>query len=348
MIFLQYLQGCILLLLCTTLSYGSTLPKDTLNKSCDENHPAFLIDASSHLLKKKQYLFSYNFTNINMQGNRMGTEKITDAKLFEDYMMAPNKMGMQMHMLMLMYGVSNKLTMNMPPPAPAVMSMPGMNMGGTAYMGPEAQYASNIGDSKIIAVYKLLDVNRHQILLNSGFNLPTGSVTEMGPTLQGTNKKLPYNMQTGTGTFGFLPALTYMYKKNRLSYGLNFGGNIKLGTNTEGYAFGNTYFGSAGIGYSWFKWINNSIRIEKLYSGQIQGYDKDIALLMYNDPNSNSLHTGGQWLNFYFGMDLFTNVGAANENRFHFEYGVPVSQNINGPQLATLSMLSIGWFHTIN
>jgi hypothetical protein len=360
MTFLFNIQFCILLLLCTSFSFGAA-PKDTLyNFSCSEDHSVLLNDVTCHLLHKKQWSFAYTFTNIGRGDNRVGGAKISDEKLFENYMMVPNQMSMHMHMLMLMYGLTDKLTlmamlqyvsnsmiMNMPPPV-AMSSMPGMNMGTAVYGGPVGQYSASFGDSRITALYQLLDRNRNKLFLNAGLSLPTGSVSETGPTMSGANNKMPYNMQTGTGTFCLLPSITYLNQKNAFSFGFNAGSNIKLGTNSEGYAFGNTYFAAAGAGYSWKQWINNSIRIEAVKTNQIRGYDKDVAVLMNNDPNSNSLHYGGNWLNLYLGMDLFTKLGSAHDNRFRIEYGIPIWQNINGPQLSILSFLSIGWYHTIN
>ena len=65
----------------------------------------------SHIHKKKQWMLSYRYMTMEMGSMQDGTEKVADSYVFQDYLMTSNKMKMDMHMLMAMYGLSEKLTL---------------------------------------------------------------------------------------------------------------------------------------------------------------------------------------------------------------------------------------------
>src|SRR6185437_10714436 len=88
---------------------------------------------------KGKFAIAYSFMDMAMQGNQSGTKQVSDATVFNTYMMATNRMNMQMHMLMPMYGITERLTvmamlsynintMSMHMMPVQSMSMPGMTM----------------------------------------------------------------------------------------------------------------------------------------------------------------------------------------------------------------------------
>ncbi len=348
--------------------YGSKSYAETLDTSCvpfdccrpDGHAPLGIM--TDHIHGKGQWTVSYTYMNMMMQGNVIGTSKIDDSKIYQDYMMAPDKMIMQMHMVMAMYGITDRLTvmgmfsyiqnsmsMNMTPNTSMMMNMPGMNMG---TMSPDQMNAmmntktSGLGDTKLYGLYKIIDKNRQRIILSAGLSIPTGSITEKGTTLLGDNQILAYPMQIGTGTYNLMPGITYVGQKYFFSWGGTTNANIKMGTNSEGYAWGNEYNVSGWVSYKWCRWISNSIRLEGSSTDQMSGYDKNIALLMNNDPNSNANNYGGQRANAYLGMNFYKDKCSLKGGRLSIEYGIPIYQNLNGPQMSLKSSLMAGWLHT--
>ena len=108
-----------------------------------------------------------------MSGNLSGSKSISDQQIFQNYIMSPDKMMMQMHMLMLMYGVSNKLTlmamlnynvqsMNMNMFPVSVSQMPGMDM--TSNNGKMNGTTSGLSDTKLYAIYKLLNKSKKKFM----------------------------------------------------------------------------------------------------------------------------------------------------------------------------------------
>src|SRR5438445_640906 len=111
--------------------------------------------------------------NIMRKDNLSGTEKVSDQTIFNhDYSMSPQTMSMDMHMLMVMYGLSGHLSfmlmtnynvMNMDMTAFAQT----MNMeGGTMIMNSPfmSVKSSGFGDTKFYGLYKLLNGNGSQLV----------------------------------------------------------------------------------------------------------------------------------------------------------------------------------------
>jgi len=309
---------------------------------------------ADHIHAKGEWTLSYTYMNMMMHGNRIGVSKVDDNQLYQTYMMSPDKMTMQMHMFMVMYSLTDKLTfmgmlnysvfsmsMNVIPLS-MMMNMPGMN---NANM-PTSSKTNGIGDTQLFALYKLMEKNRQRFILSMGLSLPTGSITKNGTTMLGDNQRLAYPMQLGTGTFNLLPALTYVCQKDLFSFGTAASANIKMGTNSQGYTWGNEYKLTGWIAYKCSRWLSTSIRVEGVSVGKMTGYDPLIYPLSVNDPSANSNNYGGQRANLYFGLNLFKEKCSLKGNRLLLEYGIPVYQNLNGPQMSMQSNLSAGWQYT--
>ena len=60
--------------------------------------------------KAGRWMVGYQVMFDRMDGNLVGTRRISDAKILERFMATPTDMTMQMHMGMLMYAPTDKLT----------------------------------------------------------------------------------------------------------------------------------------------------------------------------------------------------------------------------------------------
>jgi hypothetical protein len=304
---------------------------------------------TDHLHPKGEWALSYSFMQMNMQGNQSGTKTLSSDAVLTDYAMAPTRMTMQMHMLMGMYGLSNRLTLmamlnynrnNMSmdmAPMDHMMHMPGMDMG--MMNMPSTCQSAGLGDTKLWALYRLLNAGTKRVTVAAGLNVPTGSTAVNGATMLGENTRLPYMMQLGSGTWDLLPAITYTDRYGNFFWGANVEGSIPLGTNTRGYAWGAQVKTSAWLSYKCLPWAAASLRLEGSHAGQISGYDAQIAPLMLNDPCADAAHTGGQRVQTYLGLNFSQLGNWLPGATLQFEYGLPVYQNLNGPQMRLQSTL---------
>ncbi len=300
---------------------------------------------TDHIHPKGAWVVSYTYMNMMMKGNKAGTANLSDNQVYQNYMMSPQTMSMQMHMLMAMYSftdrltvmamggfVANNMSMNMDQAGMnMMMNMPGMNMG-TDYGSSMISKSSGLADTRIYGLYRIVSNCGNNLVGSLGVSLPTGTTSASGMTLLGNNEQLSYAMQIGTGSFGLLPSLTYVRKSGFWSLGAEAGALINMNTNAQGYRWGNTYNATAWAGYRFISSLSASIRAEGIYMGNIAGFDKDIAVLMNNDPNANINNYGGQRVNIYAGLNY--SIKKLNGLIVMAEYGIPVYQNLNGPQMS--------------
>jgi len=344
-------------------SVQQTIDAGDNNKSCAGgcccagNSQAPLGVMTDHIHDKGTWMLSYTYMNTQQQGNRMGARSASDAMVYQNYMMAPETMSMQMHMAMLMYGVTDRLTL---------MAMGGymtnsmnMNMdskGGYMFMNGSWMYmpagtsmgmassSAGFADTKVSALYNFSDKANQRLIGSLGVSLPTGSIRLTGTTMLGDNERLPYDMQTGTGSYSLDPGITYVRKHAKLYWGADAGADIKLNYNTLGYKDGNQYHLSAWAGYQLLPFVSGTLRAEGDHADRIAGADKAIALPVYesNDPTTVTGNYGGSWMSLYAGLNFHVMKPALNKFRILAEYGMPVYQNLNGTQQALKSNLYAG------
>jgi len=266
-------------------------------------------------------------------------------------------MRMDMHMVMAMYGISNKLSvmamlhynvmqmnMNMLP-GTMHMHMDGGTMVMTAGSSDNTMKStsSGLGDSKLYAVYSLLNKGVHHLILSAGVNLPTGSIRVKGADddMMYAGSRLPYMMQLGSGTVDFMPGVTYLMKADKFSYSGQFTTVLRPFNNALNYHLGNEYVLNAWAAYQWLPWISTSLRAEGNYVNTISG--QDASLFSIIEPSADPLNYGGQNVNAYLGLNFYLDRGFLKNNKLSIEYGMPVYQNVNGIQLAAKSTVYAGW-----
>jgi hypothetical protein len=298
---------------------------------------------TDHVHCKGNFSIAYSYMNMTMQGNQIGTRVVNDATIFNNYMMATNRMNMQMHMLMPMYGVTSRFTlmamlsynvntmsMHMMP-VQSMMNMPGMTM--TDYNSmPTKMNSSGLGDTKIYALYNVLPTCNHRLVAGLGLSLPTGNINAKGVTMQSNNDVLPYCMQLGTGTYNLLPSIVYVGQNTHLSWGAALNANIKLGTNANNYCLGNEYSVSPWLAYQFVRWISVSARAEYYSVGKLYGYDAVLNQSSQNDATANTGNYGGQKASGYVGVNLYAPANILKGSRLFLEHGIPFYQNTIGLQ----------------
>ena len=311
--------------------------------------------STDHIHNKGEWMLAYDFMDMQMDGMHIGSKSASSEEVYKNYMMSTNKMTMQMHMLMLMYGITDRLTLmgmtgfvynymsmgmaqNMP-------SMPGMNMNGM----PNGMESSTIGwgDSKLTALYSIYAKSGLQVAASLGASLPTGSINQTGTTMLGEGQRLPYGMQTGTGSYSALPGITVTEKFGKLATGLSTNGDIKLNYNYNGYKCGNLYQATVWAAYPILNFVSGSLRAEGTSLGTVSGADPqiNIPINVAYDPTADTKNTGGKWLNLYAGLNFHFQQPIITKFQVLTEFGIPAYQNLNGTQAAQSYNLQVGvWY----
>jgi len=327
-------------ILFTTFSLQSQCIDSVLcekNCFCDNNTtPAGVM--VSHVDQKNEWMFSYKFMGMTMGGIETGTlGNNSDNKGYANYEMLPSAMRMDMHMIMLMYGITDKLTL---------MAMANYNVNTMSMQivndttnqashnhvhhqntNEHLQKNSGLGDIKLSALYALVKNKNHMFILCGGISLPTGKINQTVITGSSINR-LAYNMQNGSGTYDFLPCVNYLFQKNKFSFSLQGSGVIRTNYNTLGYKFGNEVTINSWVAHQWSEFLSTSFRMEANYCERIAGNDS--GLNPFSEPAANSVNYGGKRISAYVGLVLHPQKEIMKKNSFGFEYGIPVYQNLNG------------------
>lgn len=293
------------------------------------------------------WMVTYKYMHMNMSGLRDGTSDVDSGSVgFKrpakySYMMIPTDMTMDMHMAMLMYGITDRLTIM----AMANYLVNSMDM--LMDMGPmkpitkeDPMKTSGFGDTEFRGIYKI----NNYLTGSLGVSLPTGSITE-SVTMMKKEYRAPYGMQLGSGTYDLKPALTYsgLSDDAKWNWGAQAMYTWHTADNKNDWSYGDSLkltgwlqraFGPAS---SW-------LRLAFSNAGRIEGQDPEIDKLIHPvkgmgapTPDADPGNYGGQRLDGLIGVSFSKGAWSIG-----VEAGLPLYQNLNGLQLKTTWTLNAG------
>ncbi|QUD89350.1 hypothetical protein [Phenylobacterium montanum] len=208
-------------------------------------------------------------------------------------------------------------------------------LSGVTRLGAKVGSTNGLGDTSLAAVVRLHSEGGEQVKANFGLSLPTGSTTDTISLLlpNGTSpfKRGFYAMQPGTGTVDALPGLTYSNVDGAWSWGAGYRGRIPLDTNARGWRYGNLHEFNVWGGYSWVPGVETTLRLNASTQGAIQGHDPGITGYA---QGANPAFYGGRQLSLFAGAIVAGSHFGAPHVQLGIEAGVPLYQDLNGPQLA--------------
>lgn len=305
-----------------------------------------------HLHKQGEWMMSYRYMHMDMDGNRSGSERISDAEAFAlvpgvsmmammNMKVLPTDMEMKMHMLGVMYAPTDSVTlMAMLPHLTSSMNhrrqMNGMEQTGfqTATEG--------FGDASIGALVGLYDQGQIKTHLNLGIGLPTGSITEQDDTPMG-EQQLPYAMQLGSGSYEIRPGATVYGLEDGWSWGAQVGARLALDTNEQGYRLGDRYQVSAWLAKPINNSLSASVLIRKSWWDDVEGEAEDLMISPNMNPAADPDQQAGQRTDLGLGINYLFQAGSLKGHRLALEWLQPLQQSLHGPRLETDSVLTLGW-----
>lgn len=298
-----------------------------------------------HTHKKGEWMLSYRYMNMDMNGNRDGTDRLAPSEILRgsentgDYAVTPLRMPMQMHMLGAMYAPSDRLTL--------VAMIPFIDISmdhRTATGGAFTTKSSGLGDIKLGGLWSLVNNSQRHANVSMLLSLPTGSIdrTDVLPPVGGVGQ-LPFPMQLGSGSYDLIPGVTFSRFYNNYSWGAQARATLRLEDNDNGYRKGNQLDLTSWISRAINENYTASLRLAYMDKGNYDGVDTTSPIPVSNaagltvstvDPNLR----GGQKLDISVGVNSIF-----GQNRIAAEFAVPVYQNLNGPQLETDYMFTLGY-----
>jgi len=299
----------------------------------------------SHVHPKNEWMFSYRYMNMNMSGNIEGTNSIDDVQIFQNYLAAPKTMVMDMHMIMGMYGVSDKVTgmvmfnyldkkmsMNMLP------TNPNSGHNHSSVEGHEMR-SSGLSDIQLSVLYGVISNKKEQLIVSSEINIPIGSIEKKGGSddMMYPSKRYPYNMQIGTGNFSITPQLTYLREFGDKTFSVQASNYFNVFNNVLGYKYGNRFHLTGWYSMLLGSSFSSSVRVSYTLENDIVGSDKQLYSM--TEPASNSANYGGSNLVFLIGSSYHF----AEKHRVALELGSSIYQQVNGIQMKNRFTLNLAY-----
>lgn len=315
----------------------------------------------AHVHKAGEWMVGYQFMFMNMDGNRIGRREVSDNDVLADgFLVTPTDMEMEGHMWHVMYGFSDRFTGMIMLPYKR-LSMDHLTASGRRF----TTNSEGVGDLSLTGLFTFYDSKcrtvcdkdadkdcwntswdqLRQANFGLSFYIPTGSIDERDDTPMGSDRKLPYPMQLGSGTFDLEPSLNYLSITPNWAWGANVAAKFRMmDENSNNYRLGHEFRFAAWLARKLSDHHSVDVRLSHLNWGNINGADPDLnpAIVPTADPNLR----GGDRTDVWFGLHIYVPEGALEGNRVFFEFGLPIHQVLDGPQLETNWMLRTGWSWT--
>ena len=294
-----------------------------------------------HVHKAGSWMVDYRFMRMDMRQMLAGSNNVQTSSVAKrgsvfinsaggNYMMAPTKMSMDMHMLMAMYAQSDALSwMVMANYLDNRMDMLAMS-GVTSQMS-----AKGMGDGEITVMYKLHHEKSRQLLVNLGLSLPIGKITNSNA--QGM---LPYQMQLGSGSWDLKPSITYRDGSGILGWGAQGSYIYRTAKNSQDYALGDRAEAQLWLKVNPLKSGAVTLRLSYADWQKIDGRAKGMTMMQRNmSPLFDTVNSGGRRMDLSLGYSHMFGSG----HMIGVEYGRPLLQDLNGVQMKAYQMLSASW-----
>lgn len=319
------------------ISNGSADAHESTQQHADPVSHAPIGVMGDHMHKKGEWMTSYRYMRMDMDQIYTGSKEISPSNVHSAYMISPSTMKMHMHMVGVMYGMSDEITlMGMIPYHFKSMDHIQRTDGQMFTSRTEG-----IGDIKLTGMFSLKRLTEQNIQFNLGVSFPTGSIGERGTTLIGVDQKFPYPMQLGSGTVDVLPALTYYDATDNWNWGAQLRSTIRNGRNQYKYTLGNEYGLTSWVAYKWLDWLSTSLRVGASKRGHIRGRDHQINAAMV--PTADANNWAHERVDVLLGTNIVVPDGPLKDHRFALEVGQPVYIHAEGPQLMSELVVTFGW-----
>jgi len=342
------------LALCIALSAAALSTNAQEVFRADDHAPIGVM--AEHYHEAGEVMFSYRYMSMSMQGNQDGSSDLsadqiattTPNRFFGSpgqpptLRIVPTEMTMDMHMLGAMFAPSDRLTlMTMLSYVEKEMQHLTYQGGmGATVLGGFTTKTSGIGDTSLAALIRLRETETDRLHATLGLSVPTADIdatgTILAPTGMTPTVRVPYPMQLGSGTYDVIGGLTYSRYFDRWSWGAQWRSTIRNGTNDEGYSLGDEHRLTA--------WYSRLLSTHFSWSGRVAYFDRNNVngmdpLIMGPVQTADPARQGAKRLDAALGINFATESG----HRIALEYVIPLEQDLEGPQLKTDDLLTVGY-----
>ena len=353
-------------LLCTGALVAACLSTPTLahDVMADDHAPIGVM--ADHAHKKGEVMLSVRHMHMEMSGNQIGTEGISPVDIVTTIpnrffgapgqpptlRIVPTAMRTDMTMVGAMYAPTDWITL-VAMGSYVEKEMDHVTFAGGAGTNVRGNFTTNpkgFGDITLGGIFPILGVanrkgdEQRELNARAAVSIPTGSTTKTAKILTPMGGeptvRVPYMMQIGSGTWDLKPSVTFKSWHGAIGLGSQYAGTIRTGTNDQGYRFGDVHELTTWISYRPAQWISLSGRLKGRATSPVQGID---PMIMGPVQTANPDFQGGERVDLIGGINLVGTHGPLAGHRLGIEFGAPVYQDLNGPQMPGDWMFTVGW-----
>ena len=312
-------------------------PRGSWDRTRKDGIPPVALD-HTQVVPRGQWRLEYRFQTQRFDGLRDGRDDLDEDDLFgsSTYSVLPESMTWERHTLQGLYGVDDRWTLYLTVPFVS-KSIDNVTDSGDTF----SQRASDFGDMEIGAIWAAYEGERSLLRADVGVSLPTGPFDAEDNDENGERAVLPYPMQIGSGSVTLIPGATWMVQMKRWTWGVQGRGRIYLHDNSDDWRVGDSFRLNLWASGAFTRSLVGSLRLEQNWWGDYHGQSSDL------DPERNPLESparqGGSRTDLLAGLSYDIGDGYEHINRFEVEFGVPIDEWLDGPQMSTEWLFTFGW-----
>jgi hypothetical protein len=283
----------------------------------------------------------------NLSGIKMGTRTVSNEFIVstvpfflnprQNVRIVPQNIAFRTQVLGLSYGVTKDLALVLTA-GTVQKSLEALVFRGAAGITPLVRNypgTEGLADFTLSGIYRVYQDEVHRVQVSLGFSFPTGSNTAtfndwIAPNGAFGNIRGFYGMQLGTGTFDIMPGVVYAGFTGPWSWGASYRGRFPLAPNPQNYLWGDLHEFNGWGGYTLLPGLTTTFRVNTALQGQIRGFDQEIRGAAV--PANPSFY-GGQRVELFGGGTISGKFIGYDNWTLAVEAGLPVYQNLNGPQI---------------
>jgi len=333
------------------------------------HHPPIAI-MGGNFHKKGEFMLSFRFMRMEMKKNQKNGKELSDYQIIShpnpfsmgnmaSYLsVVPKKMNMEMGMMGLMYGFSDRVngmlmlnytnkqmllnTYSPVPDLPCIKIYPSPPEC-RSLLGSFTTSSSGLSHFSSSILIKLREKNKSRWQIEFSLMKSLGEKNKKGEVLSPMNNRmnliLPYSMQLGDKGTRLISGLTYINNSLHWSYGLQAKIN-KVIENKE-WNYGDSYLINAWIQKDFFLNTSLSMRYSHFNENKIKGRD---LLILAPVQTSNPSNYGGKSSEIGIGLNRLINVKKKDHsNILALELIFPLEQNLNGLQMQKEWSIQLGY-----
>lgn len=290
----------------------------------------------------------YRYMFQQMRGYLIGQDRVSVESLLRSnggpYAIVQDAMTQELHIIETSYSPTERVTILASVPfiiqTTAHQRAPGPN----PFVNEQFDVTTHgLSDVAVKLAYTAYRGDQHQIIGFTGISFPTGSIDETGTTPRGQNAPLPYTMQLGSGTYDLDPGIAYSGRSGLWSWGAEFLYKVRLAENDAGYNFGDRCNMSLNLTRRFSDWFAPSLVLTGRGWEEISGRDPRLDPVRLAVPVADPSLFGGKRLDLLFRLNFAAPRGFLKGSRWSLEGGLPIYQDLNGPQMRADFRLGASW-----